>query len=70
MNVILFLPDDHARVVLNHQDHLTGSDYINASFIDVSDIRLLTVCSSYRYSGLCKGESVHCSSRTIKQHSG
>ena len=31
------LTDDHSRVVLNHQDHLTGSDYINASFIDVSD---------------------------------
>ena len=33
--MIIFL-DDHSRVVLNQQDKLKGSDYINASYIDVS----------------------------------
>ena len=28
--------DDHSRVVLSLQDNTPGSDYINASFIDVS----------------------------------
>ena len=28
--------DDHSRVVLSLQDKITGSDYINASYIDVS----------------------------------
>lgn len=27
--------DDHSRVVLSLQDNTPGSDYINASFIDV-----------------------------------
>ena len=30
--------DDHSRVVLNQQDLVTGSDYINASHVDVSFI--------------------------------
>ena len=29
-------PDDHSRVVLKERDS-TGSDYINAAYIDVSD---------------------------------
>ena len=28
--------DDHSRVVLKQQEAITGSDYINASHIDVS----------------------------------
>lgn len=32
----MILLDDHARVVLNQQDLITGSDYINASHVDVS----------------------------------
>ena len=28
--------DDHSRVVLSQQNTITGSDYINASHIDVS----------------------------------
>ena len=28
--------DDHSRVVLSQQEQLTGSDYINASFVNVS----------------------------------
>jgi len=32
-----FTPDDHARVPLSLQDKLAGTDYINASFIDVSE---------------------------------
>ena len=31
-----FSSDDHSRVVLDQQDQLTGTDYINASYIDVS----------------------------------
>ena len=57
MNVILFLPDDHARVVLNHQDHVTGSDYINASFIDVSDRHLLTIVVHIGTQGYAKGRA-------------
>ena len=30
------LSDDHSRVVLSLQDNCSGTDYINASFIDVS----------------------------------
>ena len=41
MNVIIIvfkhLLDDHSRVVLELEDNCLGSDYINASFIDVSD---------------------------------
>ena len=33
--------DDHSRVVLSPQDQCTGSDYINASFIDVSTSDML-----------------------------
>ena len=32
----LWLPDDHSRVALPLHDSIPGSDYINASFIDVS----------------------------------
>ena len=29
---------DHCRVVLSQLDQRPGSDYINASFVDVSDL--------------------------------
>ena len=32
--------DDHSRVVLSQQDMITGSDYINASYIDVSFLQV------------------------------
>ena len=32
-----YILDDHSRVVLKLKDNCLGSDYINASFIDVSD---------------------------------
>ena len=35
--------DDHSRVVLNQQDLVTGSDYINASHIDVSFVLISVV---------------------------
>lgn len=31
-----FLPDDHSRVILTQIDGVLPSDYINASYIDVS----------------------------------
>ena len=31
---------DHCRVVLSQLDQRPGSDYINASFVDVSDINI------------------------------
>ena len=34
----VYILDDHSRVVLDQQDKLKGSDYINASHIDVSYI--------------------------------
>lgn len=34
--------DDHSRVVLTLQGHKPGSDYINASFIDVRSSCVLT----------------------------
>ena len=37
-NKVNFTSDDHSRVVLNQQDQLTGSEYINASHIDVSNV--------------------------------
>ena len=40
-------------MVLNHQDHLTGSDYINASFIDVSG-KTDIVCQYTGLSYVCK----------------
>lgn len=33
--------DDHSRVVLTQLDHKSGRDYINASFIDVSNHQLI-----------------------------
>ena len=38
--------DDHSRVVLNIQDNTAGSDYINASFVNVSK----SVCYSNAHS--------------------
>ena len=35
--------DDHSRVVLNLLDRVAGTDYINASFIDVRTITLYAV---------------------------
>ena len=35
------LPDDHSRVVLKLKDNCFGSDYINASFLDVSEYVLI-----------------------------
>lgn len=35
-NLSFFYADDHTRVLLNPIDGVAGSDYINASFIDVS----------------------------------
>ena len=32
----VYILDDHSRVVLDQQDKLKGTDYINASHIDVS----------------------------------
>ena len=32
-----FVLDDHSRVTLKLENSCPGSDYINASFIDVSD---------------------------------
>ena len=34
---VFSVSDDHSRVVLSLQDNTPGSDYINASYIDVSD---------------------------------
>lgn len=34
--LLFIIVDDHSRVVLSLQDNIAGSDYINASFIDVS----------------------------------
>ena len=36
-----FVLDDHSRVVLKLENNCPGSDYINASFIDVSDWEIL-----------------------------
>jgi protein tyrosine phosphatase len=36
---MLILTDDHTRVKLQEKDEETGSDYINANFIDVSAYR-------------------------------
>ena len=37
--------DDHSRVVLNIQDNTAGSDYINASYVNVSNyISVYGVC--------------------------
>ena len=49
-----FLLDDHSRVVLSQQDLLGGSDYINASHIDVSFVGIVGTNSynAYQYSGL------------------
>lgn len=33
--------DDHSRVLLSHIDGYMGSDYINASYIDVSTFSVL-----------------------------
>ena len=44
-------------MVLNHQDHLTGSDYINASFIDVSDMYLLKYVVYICSQGYAKGRA-------------
>ena len=33
--------DDHCRVVLSQLDQKPGSDYFNASFVDVSDLYCL-----------------------------
>ena len=34
---VVSISDDHSRVVLSLQDNCSGTDYINASFIDVSN---------------------------------
>ena len=34
--------DDHCRVVLTQQGQKPGSDYVNASFVDVSDLDYFT----------------------------
>lgn len=36
--LMLFLPDDHSRVILTQVDGVPPSDYINASYIDVSSV--------------------------------
>ena len=57
--------DDHSRVVLSQQDKITGSDYINASYIDVSFLCTIKICNEFGYwiyydfskkynAGLCK----------------
>ena len=33
---VITCSDDHSRVVISLQDKVTGSDYINASHVDVS----------------------------------
>ena len=38
--------DDHSRVVLNIQDNTAGSDYINSSFVTVSNHHSDYVCLS------------------------
>lgn len=38
--LMLFLPDDHSRVILTQVDGVPPSDYINASYIDVSSVFL------------------------------
>ena len=49
--IIHFLtPDDHARVPLTLQDKIAGTDYINASFVDVSD-------STHNVNNLCSSPS-------------
>ena len=43
----MILLDDHSRVVLNQQDLITGSDYINASHVDVSSITHTIILSCH-----------------------
>ena len=38
----LLYTDDHCRVVLTQQGQKPGSDYVNASFVDVSDLDYFT----------------------------
>lgn len=38
--IMLFLLDDHSRVILTQVDGVSPSDYINASYIDVSSVFL------------------------------
>ena len=61
------LPDDYNRVVLEEIPGVQGSDYINASFIDViiscTAILLVTACGNLLHlSGIQEEEGIHCSS--------
>ena len=66
VNIVLFA-DDHTRVVLKSDPNMEGSDYINASFIDVSK------CLYYYSSNICnyfigllrQETCLHCSTRLV-----
>lgn len=40
--------DDHSRVRLQPQDGESGSDYINANYVDVSNTHTVWFCSSFK----------------------
>jgi len=61
------LTDDHSRVVLSQQEQLSGSDYINASFVNVSSLYFNCVFTSYHKSGTWQVQSVYCSTRTTQE---
>ncbi len=50
---IAFLVDDHSRVVLSLQDSTPGSDYINASFVDVRHLKLHMFLTFTHISSVC-----------------
>ncbi len=37
VSLLFLVLDDHSRVVLGLQEYVSGTDYINGSYIDVSD---------------------------------
>ena len=58
--------DDHSRVCLTNIPGKHGSDYINASFIDVS--LLVYSCSNtpvLYFIGISQEKAVHCSTRFV-----
>ena len=58
MTVRSIFPDENTRVCLSPIRGIDGSDYINASYIDVSD-STLTLTLSRLVSGLSIQERVH-----------
>lgn len=65
-NVSNFLTDDESRVILDEIPELEGSDYINASWIDVIlTINTVLVCfnSLPLPAGVPASQGLYCSSR-------